>query len=693
MTRLGRNHPPLAGDPVVLVNMPYSAVHRPSIALAILKAALQGSGIPTRVLYANMLFAEVIGTHPYDLISKSYSHHLAGEWTFSPVAFPDFEPDHESYFHHTVHNVRAIDASIRCLGGRIGARDLFQKVREMAPAFVTDLARRIVESGARIVGCTSTFQQHVASLALLREIKQLDPSVVTMIGGANCEASMGVATHREADWVDYVVSGEAELVLPTLCRRILSGDEVGPLAGVIGPTDRTEETYAELARRPPRAVVENMALSPTPDYEEYFEAIAWSAIGDRIRPGLLVETSRGCWWGALSHCTFCGLNGEGMGFRSKPAEKVLAELELLSERHGITGFEVVDNILDLKYIKTLLPQLAEKGYLFFYETKSNLRAEDLDRMAAAGIRWIQPGIESFDREILDKIAKGTSGCINLQLMKRARERGIFIAWLLLYEIPQIPDENYRRMAEWLPLISHLYPPRGLSFIQYNRFSPYHMRPEAFGIALEAERSYQYVYPWSAERLEEFAYFFDDYRGDREFIEVGTRKVPERPGLALLRKVYTAWNAEWEARPTEGDEGPVALTMEDDGEVLRITDTRRCRTATRHELTGLTRAVCLTVDAAPKAESLAARLEREHGLRVGARDLSDAVNDLVDRNLVLRLDDHLIGLALKSPVAALPDRKLYPGGQLVSFEEAVATRLVPQALSAASQAPAAYSVGR
>ena len=35
------------------------------------------------------------------------------------------------------------------------------------------------------------------------------------------------------------------------------------------------------------------------------------------RPVDVVETSRGCWWGERSHCTFCGLNGMGMTYRSK----------------------------------------------------------------------------------------------------------------------------------------------------------------------------------------------------------------------------------------------------------------------------------------------------------------------------------------------------------------------------------------
>jgi hypothetical protein len=50
---------------------------------------------------------------------------------------------------------------------------------------------------------------------------------------------------------------------------------------------------------------------------------AASEIGERIEPGLLIETSRGCWCGAVSHCTFCGLNGEGMAYRRKSPQRVI----------------------------------------------------------------------------------------------------------------------------------------------------------------------------------------------------------------------------------------------------------------------------------------------------------------------------------------------------------------------------------
>src|SRR3954465_271775 len=55
--------------------------------------------------------------------------------------------------------------------------------------------------------------------------------------------------------------------------------------------------------------------------------VRFSPLNGALRPLMLIETARGCWWGAKNHCTFCGLNGETMGFRAKSADRVMTEIE------------------------------------------------------------------------------------------------------------------------------------------------------------------------------------------------------------------------------------------------------------------------------------------------------------------------------------------------------------------------------
>ena len=325
------------GPDVCLVTMPYASPTRPSMALGLLKAILAEGGINASVTYANLWFAESVGLRRYSLCASNMPIvFLAGEWTFAGAAFPD-DPRRAERDAEYLRQVRqASDGYPQVWSGARGGEftaDLLA-LRAAATEFVDEAARRVLATGARVIGCTSTFEQHVASLALLRRVRELDPGVITMLGGANCETVMGEATHRCFPWVDYVVSGEADGLVTELCRLALTrGRDVAATElprGVLGPAHRQTRQGGAGARpagrrKLPRALFQDLDSLPTPRYDEYFGTLAASPLGAHVRPGLPLESSRGCWWGAAHQCTFCGLNGTSLGYRSKSPERVLAE--------------------------------------------------------------------------------------------------------------------------------------------------------------------------------------------------------------------------------------------------------------------------------------------------------------------------------------------------------------------------------
>ena len=89
---------------------------------------------------------------------------------------------------------------------------------------------------------------------------------------------------------------------------------------------------------------------PIPDFSEYYQRVEKSPLKESIHPALLLETARGCWWGAKQHCTFCGLNGSFMEFRSKSPQAFAEEVLALAARHQVMDIAVSDNILDPQFI-------------------------------------------------------------------------------------------------------------------------------------------------------------------------------------------------------------------------------------------------------------------------------------------------------------------------------------------------------
>ncbi len=603
---------------VALVLMPFAAPQRPSIALGLLKASLAPLKIESRVYYANLWYVEAMSLEAVMRAERHRVECLVGEWIFASAAFPDYQPDAQDYY-----------ALLPDMTPEV--RELVTRLRELSPEFIDLAARRILRDQPRVVACSSMFAQHCASLALLRRVKQLAPEVITVMGGANCEGPMGKITHEAFPWVDYLVNGEAEAVFPKLCADLLAGRR-SSLAGVLTPYTRGK------VEEPERLVIDQLDSSPTPDYDDYFETLEASPLRALLMPGLLIETSRGCWWGQKHHCTFCGLNGSGMGYRSKSAERILEEFQGLAARYRLLDFAVVDNIINMAHLKTVLPFLAAlpERFNLFYETKANLRREQVRLLSEAGVNWIQPGIESMHDEVLKLMDKGTTALINVQLLKWCREYGLQVTWNMLMGFPEEKPEWYEEMAAWLPLIFHLQPPTGSGMVRYDRFSPYHTNPEKYGITLSPCPTYRFVYPLSPEQLSDMAYFFEDQPGSIRRLE---RQQHEGP-LQASREVIRAW------KRSSRQSLPPILSVHDDGTTLHFLDTRPCAPARRQSLEGELRLAYLACQE-PRSQK-----------GVGEPQV---VQELVDRKLVLELGGRYLALAVSGDLPSRNHR--YPGGDV------------------------------
>lgn len=656
-----------AGKPdVCLVSMPYAELARPPLAVGLLKGILTGAGIRTVVAQADIWFAEKVSLPPYQLCSVQIPpHFLLGEWTFAEAAFPGAPRRDEEYLRH----MAAALSDSPVFGADDGTRLIttLRSLRTAATQFVDHAARRILATSARVVGCTSTFQQHVASLAVLRRIHELDPDVITMMGGANCETIMGQTTHRCFPWVDYVVSGEADGLITDLCGLALArGRDVAPEllpAGVLGPRHREPgRDRLRIQASLPRALFRDLDGLPIPDFGDYFDELAASQLRVSIRPGLPLETSRGCWWGASHQCTFCGLNGSSMSFRSKSPERVLAEIEELEERYGVSNFEVVDNILDMSYFKTLLPRLAveNRPRRLFYEVKANLSRKHLETLVSAGITWVQPGIESLSSDVLRLMDKGVRAWQNLQLLKWSRELGLRLSWSMLWGFPGERDEDYQEIAGWLPMLEHLQPPSSLLHLRYDRYSVYHQNAKQLGMILMPVRAMSYVYPLAPADLDGLTYFFTTEAGPGPLdVNVTARGelAERRPGILAVGEAVSQWRTEFlVARP------PILSMVDRDG-VLDIVDSRRCARQPRVTLSGAVRAVCLACDTAPRGDHLAAILGSDFGIDVPADELAAIVARLSRDGLILPIDGRLVGLAVRDAVPALPHYTEFPGGHI------------------------------
>lgn len=525
-------------DRIALINMPFGAVDIPSIALAQLDAVLKtrfAGRIESRVHHLNLDFVPYLGLDLCSTIAGSVQANTSGlgDWFFKRAAFPEMADDPEEYL-------------LRHFSGSRSQLELFRSElvgrREEAGGFLDGLIDLYGLDGVPLVGFTSMFSQNVAAFALARRLKQRNPGIVTVIGGANCESSMGAVIARNVEWIDFVFSGPALVSFPDFVERLFAGrrEECDGIRGVL-----SRRKLASRAAAGPEIGEElDIDAEVRLDYDGYLAELDDKLPGLPIEPKIPFETSRGCWWGERSHCTFCGLNGNTMSYRAMRADRALQALHDLFDRYAdrASEFRSVDNILPREYLTEVLPYLAAPEHVsLFYEVKADLKEREMAVLAESRVTRIQPGIEALATSTLKLMRKGTTAFQNLKFLKHCLRYGVEAFWNLLVGFPGEPEEVYEKYVRDLPLLVHLPPPSGSFPVRFDRFSPYFTLAREYGLKLRPCDFYAMVYPFAPGELNDLAYFFVDATFDAGYAR-NTAK-----WLGRLRERIDHWHLRWEQR--------------------------------------------------------------------------------------------------------------------------------------------------
>lgn len=520
---------------IAFVNMPFADWHRPSLALSQLASMLRrdiGDEVTIDISYVNQDMATFLGTLNYESISgSSGGHHVNtgfGDWLFRQVAFPDTTDNSDEYFQ-------------RFYPGMSWAafREQTRGVRAQLPQFCEEVIDRYRLAEADIVGFSSMFAQNVPSIALARLIKERNPRALTVLGGANCEAPMGAVIAELVPAMDFTFSGPALETFPAFVRCVLDGK---PEAADVIPGIVSKRNCREPRARDALGRDHNIDDLCPPDYDSFTRALDEHEELERtgtIKPVLPFETSRGCWWGERSHCTFCGLNGQGMAYRAMSPELAIEQFNWLFSFAGrYQGLTCTDNVMPRNYPTKVFERLdPPPGLSIFYEVKLPLSRQNMKRLVAAGVTIVQPGIEALATSTLKLMAKGTTSFINLQFLKNCADLGITPSWNLLIGFPREDPAVYEAYAKAIPQLTHLPPPSGVFMVRFDRFSPYFDQREEYGLDLHPMDNYALTYPFSPAALSQLAYFFADHA-----IAPYTLNAVQWHGQ--LSKLVDDWKAAW-----------------------------------------------------------------------------------------------------------------------------------------------------
>ena len=617
---------------VVLVNMPFAYLFRPTLSLSLLKALLVERNIPAKLLYSSFRFAETIGPELYFSISTETPDRFtfAAEWLFSTALFQKSEADEQAYIDGVLRSTSVSDAfinDVRC-------------ARRKVDGFLNECLRQVMAEQPAAVVFTTVLQQQFPALALAKRIKAVAPSTLIVFAGVDWEGIMAAEVVRQFPFVDAGIAGEPELVVPELVQRHLERRAIDDLEGVYTPGNIAGRTTYPNA--PP---VRDLDALPFPDFDDFFEQLDASTVERDEEPRLQFETSRGCWWGEKQHCTFCGLVGADMTFRSKSADRAMTELLYLVEKYPGYPIWAVDFILDMKYFKDFIPELASRALdvELFYEVKSSsIRKEQLRMLRDAGVTVLQPGIESFSDRVLTMMRKGNRALQNIQFLKWCKELGVKPFWNIIWGFPGEPVEDYERMTALIPQIAHLEPPSYAGPISLERFSPNYDFADRFGfVTVKPHPAYRHLYPFDEEALTKLARrFVFEYREPQD---VGSYTEPLATEVAAWQKGYE-----------END-----LFFADVGTQLLVWDLRSSAREPLTVLTGVQRTLYLACDSVRTLDDLTRPAFGAGGAHMASTTVEAALAPLVESGLMVRDGDSYLSLAIPlgdySPSEAILER--------------------------------------
>lgn len=182
-----------------------------------------------------------------------------------------------------------------------------------------------------------------------------------------------------------------------------------------------------------------VAYDLMPSFDKYRTSSWHSNYDDSQRsPFASIYTSLGC----IFQCEFCMINiinrtdndsnkasADFNKFRYWDPEFTIKQLDYLAEQ-GVKQVKIADEmwVLKPKHFMTLCDLIIERQYgfnIWAYTRVDTVKPKYLDKLKAAGVNWLAPGIEAGNQEIRREITKGKFEDINIrEVVKMIHDAGI-----------------------------------------------------------------------------------------------------------------------------------------------------------------------------------------------------------------------------------------------------------------------------
>jgi radical SAM superfamily enzyme YgiQ (UPF0313 family) len=265
---------------------------------------------------------------------------------------------------------------------------------------VSPYSKRMLESvleefSPHFVGTTSVTMTFDNAIGVLRDVKSVDPNVLTVMGGPHV-TFCAEDTMRTFPFLDLIALGEGEETIVDLIKEAEGKREWGKISGIVY---RNGPEILSTGIREPVADVDSLPIPA----RHLLPLGRYRALGMAIS----MTTSRGCPF----KCIFCvGRKMVGPKVRYRDPVKVVDELEYLNSLN-FHQINIADDLFTAKEghcisVCNEIIRRALKVKWTSFARVDTVSKKVLSKMKEAGCQAVSFGIESANPEILKTIKKG-----------------------------------------------------------------------------------------------------------------------------------------------------------------------------------------------------------------------------------------------------------------------------------------------
>lgn len=314
------------------------------------------------------------------------------------------------------------------------------EVRILDMRISRNLREEVVHFRPDILGVTGYTSDYNSVVNILKEVRQLDSSVITVVGGNH-------ATFSPRDFalpfVNAVFIGYADSTFPMYLKAIGDPEKIKAIPDIAIVENK------KLFFTPRISHVPDLNVLPLPDrsltrkyHSKYHDAV-------RNRMSLLM-TSRGCPY----RCNFCAcwklMDGK---YAARSPESLIEELKIMPKETRVVYFSDDNTFHDISRMWKLNSLLMENGikkkFQMYARADTIVKNSELFReLAGNGLQFLTVGIESFSDKDLDYYGKRTSVEINNKAIRILKSLDIHIMAHFIVR-PEYKAEDFRELYDYV----------------------------------------------------------------------------------------------------------------------------------------------------------------------------------------------------------------------------------------------------